>query len=68
MVPKTIILVPSAIAFGLLPRMRLVWLPAGDSHLDTMAGSVLQIRVRVCNVAYETYLGIPGKSCLEPAT
>lgn len=55
MVTKTIRLEPGAIVFGLLPRMRLLWLPVDDSDPEATPDSVLHIRVRVCAVAYETH-------------
>jgi hypothetical protein len=68
MVPQTIRLMPAGIAFGLLRPMRLLWLPVDDSDPQATTDSVLQIRVRVCDVACETHLGIPHRPCLEPAT
>ena len=68
MLTRTIRLVPGAIVFGLVPRMRLLWLPVDDSSAEAMADSVLQIRVRVCDVAYETHPVIPHSPCLEPVT
>jgi hypothetical protein len=71
MVLKTIRLMPGAIAFGLLRPMRLLWLPVDDSDPEATTDSVLQIRVRVCSVPYETHRGsndITIASCAaEPA-
>jgi hypothetical protein len=70
MIPRTIRLVPGGIAFGIVPRMRLLWLPVDDSDPEATADSVFQIRVRVCGVAYETHRrsnDMSGANCTAEA-
>ena len=56
---ETIRLIPVAIACGLVPRVRLLWLPVDDSADEATAEGAFQIRVRICDEAYET-LGVNG--------
>jgi len=53
----TIRLVPGAIACGLVPRMRLLWLAVDDSADEATTESSLQIRVRLCDAACEAQAG-----------
>ena len=55
MLPRTIRLMPGAIAFGIMPWTRLLWLPVHDSDADAPSDSVFQIRVSVEEAAHQAH-------------